>query len=59
MNRSDLQFVYPKTVKEANTILIEGIKDGSPDLKILPPLVVYNEQNEYNPEIRKILYGDE
>ncbi len=54
-----LQFVYPKTVKEANTILIEGIKDGSPDLKVLPPLVVYNEQNEYNPEIRRILYGDE
>ena len=45
-------------MKEANTILIEGIKDGSPDLKVLPPLVVYNEQNEYNPEIRKILYGD-
>jgi tRNA1(Val) A37 N6-methylase TrmN6 len=53
-----LQFIYPKTGKEANTILIEGIKDGSPDLKILPPLVVYNEQNEYNPEIRRILYGD-
>ena len=54
-----LQFVYPKAEKEANTILIEGIKDGSPDLKILPPLVVYNDQNEYNPEIRRILYGDE
>lgn len=53
-----LQFVYPKSSKEANTILIEGIKDGSPDLKVLPPLVVYNEQNEYNPEMRKILYGE-
>jgi tRNA1(Val) A37 N6-methylase TrmN6 len=54
-----LQFVYPKEGKEANTILIEGIKDGSPDLKILPPLIVYNEKNEYNPEIRRILYGEE
>ncbi|WP_110926066.1 tRNA1(Val) (adenine(37)-N6)-methyltransferase [Bacillus massiliglaciei] len=54
-----LQLVYPKNTKEANTILVEGIKDGSPDLKILPPLVVYNNQNEYNPEIRKILYGEE
>lgn len=54
-----LQFVYPKSSKEANTILIEGIKDGRPDLKILPPLVVYNEKNEYNPEIRRILYGEE
>ncbi|OIK08788.1 tRNA1(Val) (adenine(37)-N6)-methyltransferase [Bacillus sp. MUM 13] len=54
-----LQFVYPKAGKEANTILIEGIKDGKPDLKILPPLVVYNEDHEYNPEIRRILYGEE
>jgi tRNA1(Val) A37 N6-methylase TrmN6 len=54
-----LRFVYPKEGKEANTILIEGIKDGSPDLKILPPLIVYNEKNEYNPEIRRILYGEE
>ena len=54
-----LQFVYPKASKEANTILIEGIKDGSPDLKVLPPLVVYNEDNVYTPEVRRILYGEE
>ena len=34
-----IQFVYPKARKEANTLLIEAIKDGSPDLKIFPPLV--------------------
>lgn len=54
-----LQFVYPRLGKEANTILVEGIKFGNPDLKILPPLYVYDEQNEYTKEIRKILYGDE
>ncbi|OIK16744.1 hypothetical protein BIV60_03160 [Bacillus sp. MUM 116] len=53
-----IQFVYPKIGKEANTLLIEAIKDGSPDLKILPPIIVYNEENEYTPEIRGILYGD-
>jgi tRNA1(Val) A37 N6-methylase TrmN6 len=52
-----IQFVYPKIGKEANTLLIEGIKDGGPDLKILPPLFVYQENNEYTPEIREILYG--
>ncbi len=31
-----VQFVYPKQGKEANTILVEGIKGGRPDLKILP-----------------------
>lgn len=52
-----LQFVYPKLGKEANTILVEAIKNGNPDLKILPPLVVYNEQNEYTEEVKEILYG--
>lgn len=54
-----LQFVYPKGMKEANTILIEGIKDGKPDLKVLPPLIVYDEHGEYTPEVRRILYGEE
>lgn len=53
-----IRFVYPKMGKEANTLLIEGIKDGKPDLKILPPLYVYNENNEYTEEVREILYGD-
>lgn len=53
-----LQFVYPKEGKEANTLLIEGIKDGNPDLKILPPLYVYNEKGEYTKEVHSILYGD-
>lgn len=54
-----IQFVYPKQGKEANTLLIEGIKDGNPDLKILPPLIVYQENDEYTKELRKILYGEE
>lgn len=53
-----IQFVYPKQGKEANTILVEGIKDGKPDLKILPPLFVYGEDQEYTDEIRTILYGE-
>lgn len=54
-----IQFIYPKHNKEANTILIEGIKDGKLDgLRILPPLYVYGENNEYLPEIRAMLYGN-
>ncbi len=52
-----IQFVYPKTDKEANILLVEAVKDGRPDLKLLPPLIVYNDQNEYTPEISEILYG--
>lgn len=54
-----IQLVYPKIGKEANTLLIEAIKDGNPDLKIENPLIVYTEKDEYTPEIREILYGKE
>ncbi|MDF1509506.1 tRNA1(Val) (adenine(37)-N6)-methyltransferase [Robertmurraya sp. DFI.2.37] len=53
-----VQFVYPKQGKEANTLLVEAIKDGKADLKILPPLVVYHDDNEYTAEIKDILFGD-
>ncbi|MCP8971198.1 tRNA1(Val) (adenine(37)-N6)-methyltransferase [Ectobacillus ponti] len=53
-----VQFVYPKEGKEANTLLIEGIKDANAGLKILPPLVVYQENNEYTEEMHRILYGE-
>jgi tRNA1(Val) A37 N6-methylase TrmN6 len=53
-----LQFVYPKKGKEANTLLVEATKDGSPDIKIAPPLIVYNDKDEYTIEIREILYGE-
>jgi len=52
-----IRFVYPKEGKEANTLLIEGIKDGKPDLKILPPLFVYDQNGEYTEEVREMLYG--
>nr|WP_235888220.1 tRNA1(Val) (adenine(37)-N6)-methyltransferase [Neobacillus paridis] len=53
-----MQFVYPKAGKDANTLLIEAIKDGSPELKIEKPLIVYNKDNEYTKEVREILYGE-
>ncbi|ASS87449.1 MULTISPECIES: tRNA1(Val) (adenine(37)-N6)-methyltransferase [Geobacillus] len=52
-----LRFVYPKAGKEANMILIEGMKDANPDLKVLPPLIVYGEDDEYTEETKRILYG--
>lgn len=53
-----IRFVYPKRGKEANTLLIEAIKDGKPDLKILPPLYVYEDDDTYTKEVSEILYGD-
>lgn len=54
-----MQLIYPKHGKEANTILIEGIKDGKAGLKVLPPLFVYNDDNEYTDEVKVLLYGEQ
>jgi tRNA1(Val) A37 N6-methylase TrmN6 len=50
-----LQFIYPKKDKECNQILIEGVKDGQMgNLRILPPLYVYNDDNKWTKEVLKI-----
>ena len=52
-----LQIIQPKIGREANLIMLEAIVGGkSGNLKILPPLVVHNEDNSYTDEIKKI-YG--
>ncbi|KRL98074.1 tRNA1(Val) (adenine(37)-N6)-methyltransferase [Liquorilactobacillus satsumensis] len=53
-----VQLVYPKQGREANMILVEAIKDGRPrGMRFLPPLVVYDDNNQYTPLLRKIIYG--
>lgn len=53
-----IQFVYPKPGKEANILLVEGIKEGKLDgFKVAPPLITYNMDGEYTAEIREMLYG--
>ena len=55
-----VQFVYPKPGKEANVVLVEGIRQGKPDgLKILPPLTIYDEEGNYLPEAKGMLYGND
>jgi tRNA1(Val) A37 N6-methylase TrmN6 len=53
-----VRFVHPKPGAEANMVLIEGIRDGKPDIKVLPPLIVYKENGEYCDEIYSIYYGN-
>lgn len=49
-----LRIVYPKKGKEANMILIEGVKNGKIGLRLLSPLVTHLDNNQYCDEIRKM-----
>lgn len=48
-----LQFIYPKETSFCNLIMVEGRMNGKCGLKILPPLVISNDDGSYNEEIRK------
>ncbi|WP_168123391.1 tRNA1(Val) (adenine(37)-N6)-methyltransferase [Paenibacillus sp. HB172176] len=39
-----IQFVHPNRNAEANMVLIEATRDGKPDIKLLPPIMVYNDE---------------
>ena len=50
----EIKFVYPKVNEEPNLILIKGVKNAKPFLKINKPLYIYNEDGSYTDEILKI-----
>jgi tRNA1(Val) A37 N6-methylase TrmN6 len=52
-----IRFVHPKAQAEANMVLIEGIRDGKPSLKVHPPLVVYEDDGSYCGELMDIYFG--
>ena len=51
-----LQLVQPNVNKEANLVLIEGVKGGGRECRILPTLNVYNEDGSYTKELLRY-YG--
>lgn len=50
----EIRFIYPKKDESPNLILIKGVKNGKPFLKIDKPLYIYNKNGEYSDEIIKI-----
>ncbi|ANC75371.1 hypothetical protein ABE65_000175 [Fictibacillus phosphorivorans] len=54
-----LQLIYPKAGSEANMLLIEGMKNGKPDLHILPPITVYSEDGQYTEQLKRMFYGED
>ncbi len=51
-----MRMVYPKQGKNPTMVLIEGIKNGKPELRVQPPLIVYHDDNTYTDEINE-MYG--
>lgn len=54
-----IQLVHSHLEDEANLVLIKGVKCGNPSLKVLKPLIVYNENNEYTEELLKFYDNEE
>ena len=53
-----MRLVYPKKEKNANMLLIEGIKNGKSGLKVEKPLIVHDDNGNYVPEIKKMFGSD-
>jgi len=52
-----MRLVYPKIGKDANILLIEGIKNGKSGLKVMSPLYTHNDDGSYVNEIREMFGG--
>lgn len=50
-----IQFIYPKSGKDSDLFLIEGIKNGRPGIKMLSPLVIHEDNDEYTDEVQNLL----
>lgn len=52
-----IRFVHPRLHMEANMVLIECIKDGKPEVRLQPPLIVYDDKGKYCKEMMEVYYG--
>ncbi len=57
MEPKRMRMVYPFKDREANMVLVEGIRGARPMLKTEPPLIIYEEAGVYTEEVRR-LYDD-
>ncbi|WP_276357706.1 tRNA1(Val) (adenine(37)-N6)-methyltransferase [Cohnella caldifontis] len=52
-----IRFVHPKRTSEANMVLIEALKEGKPEVRLLPPVIVHEDGCGYTEELQDIFYG--
>ena len=49
-----IRFVHPSPYKKPNLLLIKGTRQGRPQLKMMDPLYVYDENGKFSKEINQI-----
>lgn len=50
----EMRLVAPRKGKQPNLALIHSIKNGGPELRLMPELYVYQDENAYSHEIQRI-----
>ena len=46
-----MRMIHARQDAKATLVLIEGVNGGRPDLKIAPPLIIYDRTNDYTEEV--------
>ena len=49
-----VQFIHSRQQEEARLMLVEAIKEGRAQIKVLPPLFLYDSANQYTPEAQEL-----
>ena len=49
-----IRMIHSRQDRDAGLILVEGLKGGRPDLKIGPPLIIYDKKNQYTDEVESM-----
>lgn len=49
-----IQYVYPRVGSDANIVLVEGVKNGKPGLKLLPPIFTHNSDGSYTEQVNRM-----
>ena len=49
-----LQFVHSHAKDEARLMLVEGLKEGQAQVRILSPFVLYDSAGDYTPYVREL-----
>lgn len=54
----EIQPIYSSPNKpQAITVVVVGIKGGKPDVKVMPPFYIYNQDNTYSEAMLEVYYG--